>query len=1076
MYVNKMILLLPKPLLNKYILDHFAELSVEDFFQVAPKVRIPLSLFRTNEQLSRNGTVLNYMLDIDSRAFVYFKKDALSLECVNKIADSGIKIYPNEIEQYPQFLDNNMICENLINSFPKEIKRLSSNQITDRIISILEETNYIPDEEDIENIPPFLESEILLTRAVKNIPNLILKIENLSEQIVSDALRNGFIPQKQHFYSHPQFRMYEALLQKGFEHDPSIIVFLDRQHLTPNTVKSAQNRGYVADEKDLIENPDLRRLSEIMEPAIEKNPQLITLISEDCFLSHELIARTLAKYKITKEDIKKNPKLARNYLIIRELPEFKYYSAFLNNEEKEEALFNHFKNSNSLSIQDFPFLDYEFGGKSDKNKLTQLIEYLQLSFDEKDINVQENYFQMLDKVVDGIINMRYTQNKFSFKYPDIVFLNDSLIKLFQNVSTTKDFDLLSQFSDELYQFVGETIPIDQIENEITKFYNIYLERQTIDLSTTNEFCNKILNQHRNHFMSTEKEKILNKIKSQMSLTEKKKNTILNGKKIQKIGRLIGVKGFEQLGITEEQFRNALENTKKSILNNKDIKKSGIQITDSQLDLLITSYRYYGKLTPNIVTTILGIDNNEITKFIVNKFEQIKFKWLNNVTLTPEESFIYGNEKDKLTGLNPNNYIIGDKNRYYQNIAELLIKLDDQLLNKILTNKAFIKEVVDLLPLVNLVEELDVNAFINILSDYERIRNKLFGTTSPHSNIAHKELILHQIDELISLANAYSSLDDITLFTLGRNVVAEVGEPSSPKYLEFYLKMLERQSGNIPPVSVETSKYYLESGNYSDEERLLIGKKPSKNSCIDLLNSAGMETYNEVLLQGSGDVILIRDKQKNVLSRILIFRRGNVVQMITRSGETYPIELYQEVADQIIQQSISTADNIDYVFVNSSSSSLPNDSYRVVQDKRFINSFSHADFTNSAILLRSKNSVKGYEEGELNLNFEEPPKASYMKPRKEISYKPTETEITRLRVLNIALEPNLEEKENKSRELEPFYLKDYEKVICGENWYIAVKQDGTLEELILPSTDDRTYEEIRQVQELLGLDTSAYKKL
>ena len=98
------------------------------------------------------------------------------------------------------------------------------------------------------------------------------------------------------------------------------------------------------------------------------------------------------------------------------------------------------------------------------------------------------------------------------------------------------------------------------------------------------------------------------------------------------------------------------------------------------------------------------------------------------------------------------------------------------------------------------------------------------------------------------------------------------------------------------------------------------------------------------------------------------------------------------------------------------------------------------------------------------------KCSYKKPRKKISYQPTETEITRLRALKITMETNPETKENMSRSFEPFYSKEYAKVICGEDWYIAIKNDGTVEELVLPIKDSRILEEIKKIKDTLGIES------
>lgn len=103
---------------------------------------------------------------------------------------------------------------------------------------------------------------------------------------------------------------------------------------------------------------------------------------------------------------------------------------------------------------------------------------------------------------------------------------------------------------------------------------------------------------------------------------------------------------------------------------------------------------------------------------------------------------------------------------------------------------------------------------------------------------------------------------------------------------------------------------------------------------------------------------------------------------------------------------------------------------------------------------------------MELDFDIAPKYLYQKPRKKISSSPTESEITRLRALKIVMETNPEIKEEMSRNFEPFYSKEYEKVICGEDWYIAIKNDKTVEMLILPIKDTRILTEIKNIS---GID-------
>ena len=136
--MNKIILSLPKPILKRYVLNHFSDLSVTDFFQIIKKVEIPAYYFKRNHTLNKNSDVLSYMLDINKNIFEQFDSEAFSTECINKIANSGVEIYPHHIDKYPILLENHIICENALSTFPAVLKKMNKSQITERIITILE--------------------------------------------------------------------------------------------------------------------------------------------------------------------------------------------------------------------------------------------------------------------------------------------------------------------------------------------------------------------------------------------------------------------------------------------------------------------------------------------------------------------------------------------------------------------------------------------------------------------------------------------------------------------------------------------------------------------------------------------------------------------------------------------------------------------------------------------------------------------------------------------------------------------------------------------------------------------------
>ncbi len=696
-----------------------------------------------------------------------------------------------------------------------------------------------------------------------------------------------------------------------------------------------------------------------------------------------------------------------------------------------------------------------------------LFSDLNIDVNENDYNQQKYYLKLLDMLIDCIVSLRYTKMKPKFLYPDIVSLNESLSAVFSNLSLTKDFDVFASKIQQIYTFSGETLPFEYIRDELQKCYDIYREQGFIDLSITGVFCNEVLNQHRNSFMKYEKEKILLELSKKLRISSRVEQSVLRGRKLNKISEAIKLRDFEKLGITYEDYVSLLEKVKQEITTNSDIKKQGITLNNQMLNALVRQFHKHGYLDSDLVEACIKVNNKEVTRYIASKFENVKLHFLANVHLYGDEAIVTEQDLIKSNGINYKDFVIADKNRLVENISDVLSSIDDDvILEQISENSRDIDEISPLILFLNLFDELDSSTFINILSDYERIKSRLFDDDKQFDDTS-METIWKRLDDIILLANAYGDADDITLAALGSDVVGEINQSFCNKYLGCYLEMLDRQTGSIPPISINKGGYYFESGRYSDPERLLIGKKPRDTSCIDLLHPGGVKTYNEVLLKYTGDVILVRNQNHNLVSRILMFRRGNVVQLVTAVNNTYPSAIYKEIADKIIQESIATNDNIDYVFVNKNSLSENNCNFRMVEDSRFVNKFPHADFDTTAFLASSKRMLAG-EEDNLMPDFSAQIRGNYIKPRAKIQYDPSPESITRLKALSIVMERDEEKREERSRNYIPFYQQDYSRVVCGEDWYIAIKKDKTIEEVILPTKDTRKYEEIRVVKEGLGL--------
>ena len=229
--MNRILALLPKAILKRYVLNNFSKLSKDDFFYIIKKIDIPFRYIKRNNILNKDSEILSYLLDIDKNYFEYFKKEAFSEECIKKIENSNILLELKHIDNYPFLLEREKIRENVIRNYPNLIKKLNRSQITKEIIEILENSYYIIDEEDLDKSPLFFTSDELIKRSISKNPLLILKIKEPSDELIKEALQNGYQPIQQHFIDNPNLLNSEILLMKAFENDPSMIVYFNEELL-----------------------------------------------------------------------------------------------------------------------------------------------------------------------------------------------------------------------------------------------------------------------------------------------------------------------------------------------------------------------------------------------------------------------------------------------------------------------------------------------------------------------------------------------------------------------------------------------------------------------------------------------------------------------------------------------------------------------------------------------------------------------------------------------------------------------------------------------------------------------------
>ena len=1147
---------LPKNLTNiilrNRILNNFSKLSVDEFLEALDRgIRVPYNLLETNDAIATSSKVLEKMVAIDLEACMYFKEEAFTVEATRQIVEKPTQIGPPGLDyldkiitKYPNLLKNMPFLELAFSYLPASmlLPRLSKDQITPEIVSIVEKKGS-PLTLTLENLKIselLMKSEILMKRVINNSdnpnlileipesylteglvlealkkrflndnPNLILEIPEscLTEKLALEALKKGFIPTKQLFIERPYLKEFKCLLDKAFEEDSSVIMYY--KNITPELVEafSAHKNKYVFNLDELNANPLLCGITSIMEDSISIDPKAIFMVSKECYIHSEIIIQTLAKLTITKEDLKKHPNFATNRIIMSYLtetnPAFKLYSPDLTSGEKFEAIIEYLKSSQSLSlsIDELPFLDKIYNFPLDISNLNELLALISLTINEKSENEQQKQLALLDKLVDGIVNIRYIKNRNFSRFPNIVEMEKELNLQFKfaNADKIDEDTYLNQLADDFYDFANAPYfnNIDflraeqnqaQIESsllskatiysKIREFYAKYTGK-SLTLENTAEFFNELLNKREALFVSIEKRKIFTQLQSKLKLSEKKKEAILIGRKIGIINRIIS-SGFHyrpwfyvnpQNNIKEEEIDESIEAIKDSIKNNSDLKKAGVIIDDDKFKELVRLFKRDSILHISDIKKILSSFNisEEACKFIAKKFEQIKLKFIDRIALSREDRQISTSN----IGINHNNYVIEDRDRYLKNIVELIINLDQETLDKILANKQLLKEISWIIPFVGLFEELTLETLINTLANYDRAKKRILALYSGREQ-DERAILLNSLSDLINLSNAFASISDIEIEALGKKAGNELGISSIKEYLDIYLSMLERKDGNIPPVYLEIDGYSYESGRYSDPERMLIGQiRGLGHSCIKP-NDAGEEAFNDVIKR-SDDVILIRDKNGTLIDRALVFRRGNVVQIVTMNARASSLVVYKKIADQIMHSAILNNDNLDYIFINywslpsTERKKIEQDGFRRVNDSDFYTCFPHADCTADAVLLASKKEIQNPKD--IVLDFEVQPKAKYKKVRQKVITNPTEDDITKIMALRIVLEKDAGLKEELSRNFEPCFLSEYQKIICGEDWYIGIRHDGSIEEACLPTNDPDMLAEMEFARQSLGIQAN-----
>lgn len=842
---------------------------------------------------------------------------------------------------------------------------------------------------------------------------------DIETEKIRKLIEDGQKPKKKDFIENPTLLYYDDIVSVSLEQDPSIIVLLKGALLNQRYCDIIVNQNMEITEEIIKQNPSLTKYKNVMEKAILLNPS--TIRYTHCQISKETINQALQSYQIKKEDFLNNPYLMENEYILEQNPELDYYFMYpIKIIELKETI-----EQNPLNIKDLEIY-------KDKQYYVNKIIYLVTKLNELEGKIDQNQsYNDLMTIIDRITEIRYKKEKHNFEYTDIISINYKMIRTFEKIIETNNTTLLNNLGKQLFEFTNEKMPYGIIKTKITEYYKEYIEKKSLNIDKTNDFCNQILNYHRDYYKSNEQEQIILELKQALQLTKKKINQIHKSRKINKLTEIIKNKQIDSLGIEnyEKKLMKALSTIKKDLETNKDIIKNNIEITPEMFLQFEELFKENGTLTIEQVKNITNCNNKEIVKYIANKYERIKLKFVDKVKI---EDRSINKEARANFGFNINNFVINDKEKNNFTLAMMIHDITEEELDLILQNEEYFDDFKKIIPFCNISQELTLSTIKKIFTQYGKI-------VEQEKEVLEKHSLYENMDTIIMCAKGLNKNNTICIDALGKNIIEKVGESYSSDYLEMYLKMLRKNYSHIPSVNLKYKDIELKSGDYFNPERLLIGKYPP-GSCIDLNNVAGEKTYKECLLKPESDVILLR-KDNVLFDRILAFRRGNVIQLVTQNEHEYPLEMYEQIKNQMLGQMRN--DNIDYIVVNENS--LEEKNLKTLTDGRFTTYFPHADTTEKVYVLYGNDK---------KFRFSASKQGKYYKKRKEINYSPTIEEIKRLLALNAYI--------NKK---EPMKFDLNAKAICGEDW-ILIENNNEIKEIILNQEDIIAKQEMENAKEIL----------
>lgn len=687
----------------------------------------------------------------------------------------------------------------------------------------------------------------------------------------------------------------------------------------------------------------------------------------------------------------------------------------------------------------------------------KLLESVYFDFLEDDLETQKRFYLLLDKIIDGICQLSFKNNR-KVLYSNVNQIDNFILDSFAKI----DLEYNSVSLKEVTSFIIDNIVRDktywdECYANINNLFQIYINDGKVAHNYSINFYNEILNRQQNNYFREKKLYLIKELCKMLPYTKRKEKSLINGAKLEKIDLYLKEQRYESLGTTEIGIREKLQDFDKYLSSLKTLRKEKYVVTEEQCRLMNEKFLKGNLSFSDVQDICLGISVKS-ANIVYDKYVQVKMNYLSSVEVDEEEL------PDIELGYNYNNYKIVWKERYHNNLTEIFSKLKEEDALILLKEAENNKTIFLLIFFIDYFSELSSERVLGILKNYSRIIRDLGGK----SNVLNSFGL--SFDKLLLFGEAYNSANDFTISILGNEVVTKItnylsSTSKNPQdYLNVYMEMLCRDRTYMPPVTGEYGNYYYESAHDADRERLLIGKN-CYASCIGI-DGAGEDAYIESLLDKTGDVILFKDKDtKEFVARCLCFRRSNYVVLAPFYGkngiaeELYNCKLISDISSQMINKAKKSNDNLEYIFLTDPLGLLDN-KYKLFGDDCLFKPFPHADLYFMKYLIGSRyNDIEN-----VKLNSLDGILSTYetLRDKVKVTDEISDIEINKLRALDILFLSNKYLKEDKIKEFKIITKNDFDEVFLGQDWYIAIKDGKVVDNIVLPVGSERQNDEILKI--------------